>query len=156
MGSHAEQRNLTTFMHDSELKKLLLETCPVRPGQEARAWSALRDRLDRATPGAGSRWAWFQGPAWRGWAVAGLAVVLVPIFFQNLLFSGLRARALATADSQSPGIYATAFYSKSAQAQVVWLDGMDPATDKPTYLDPTSVIADKSEAAPPAGDPNSL
>ena len=38
-------------MHDSELRKLLLDTCPVRPGQEDRAWAALREELFlRQTP----------------------------------------------------------------------------------------------------------
>ncbi len=35
-------------MHDSELKNLLLETHPVRPGQEERAWTQLKDRLSFA------------------------------------------------------------------------------------------------------------
>jgi hypothetical protein len=61
-----------------------------------------------------------------------------------------------TADSQSPGIYATTFYSRPAQAQVVWLNGMEPASDKPTYLDPTTQVAGDKENPPPTGDPNSL
>ena len=68
----------------------------------------------------------------------------------------LQPVSLATADSQAPGIYATAFYSRSAQAQVVWLNGMEPATDKLTYLDPTTVIAGETETPSPASDPNSL
>ena len=66
---------------------------------------------------------------------------------------------MATADSQSPGIYATAFYSRSANAQVVWLNGMEPASDKPTYLDPTTVVGEAPHAEqsqPSTGDPNSL
>jgi hypothetical protein len=141
-------------MHDSELKKLLLETCPVRPGQESRAWAALSEQLYRATP-ARSGWSWLFYPSWRGLAVVGVALVLIPIvgdffFGQHVSF--------ATADSQSPGIYATSFYSRTAQAQVVWLNGMEPASDKPTYLDPTTVVAGSTHApAPsPSGDPNSL
>jgi anti-sigma-K factor RskA len=133
-------------MHDSELKKLLLETCPVRPGQEGRAWSTLSERLHRAKP-ARSGWSWLYSPAWRGLAVAAMALALIP--FAGSYIGG-EPISLATADSQSPGIYATSFYSRSAQAQVVWLNGMDPATDKPTYLDPTTVISR------PKGDPNSL
>ena len=139
-------------MHDRELKKLLLETCPVRPGQESRAWSALKDRLDHAGP-ARSGWSWLYYPTWRGLAVAAVALALVPILGE--FFPG-QPLALATADSQSPGIYATAFYSRSAQAQVVWLNGMEPATDKMTYLDPTTVVAGETETPQPAGDPNSL
>ena len=139
-------------MHDSELKKLLLETCPVRPGQESRAWSALRDRLDQATP-ARSRWSWLYYPTWRGLAVAAVALALIPLVDN---FIGGQPVSFATADSQSPGIYATSFYSRSAQAQVVWLNGMDPATDKPTYLDPTTVVSRTTEMSRPAGDPNSL
>ena len=56
----------------------------------------------------------------------------------------------ATADSQAPGIYATAFYSKPAQAQVVWLNGMEPATDQPTYLDPTTVVPRHNNRRSPA------
>ena len=141
-------------MRDSELKKLLLETCPVRPGQESRAWLALKDRLDRATP-ARSEWSWLYYPTWRGLAVAAVALVLIPIV-GDFVVGRLEPVALATAESQSPGIYATAFYSRPAQAQVVWLNGMDPATDKPTYMDPTTVIAGSPETPQPAGDPNSL
>ena len=78
-----------------------------------------------------------------------VALALIPLG-GNYVAGLLEPGSLATADSQSPGIYATAFYSRSAQAQVVWLNGMEPATDKLTYLDPTTVIAG------PAGDPNSL
>lgn len=134
-------------MQDSELKKLLIETCPVRPGQESRAWSTLRERLYQAKPGS-SAWRWLYYPSWRGLAVATVALALIPIL-GDFLGGHSGSGALATADSQSPGIYATAFYSRSAQAQVVWLNGMEPATDKLTYLDPTRVIAG-------AGDPNSL
>jgi hypothetical protein len=146
-------------MQDSELKKILLETCPVRPGQEARAWAALKDRLnnERLNQSAwpGSTWNWIYYPTWRGLAVAVLALVLLP-FAGNFLWSRLQPKAFATADSQSPGIYATAFYSRSADAQVVWLNGMEPASDKPTYLDPTTVLGEKPEPATPVGDPNSL
>jgi hypothetical protein len=133
-------------MHDNELKKLLLETCPVRPGQESRAWSALRDQLYQ-TGQARSGWSRLYYPIWRGLAVAGGALALISIMGNFIVGQPV---SLATADSQSPGIYATAFYSRSAQAQVVWLNGMDPATDKPTYLDPTTVIAGAAD------DPNSL
>lgn len=143
---------LTTSMQDSELKKLLLETCPVRPGQEGRAWSALGDRLFRVQQ-ARSGWSWLYYPTWQGLAVAVVALALIPIVGSFVVGQPL---SLATADSQSPGIYATAFYSRPAQAQVVWLNGMDPATDKPTYLDPTTVIAGTTETPPPNGDPNSL
>jgi len=137
-------------MHDRELKKLLLETCPVRPGQESRAWSALRDRLDHAKQARSqsrSLWSWLYQPVWRGLAVAAVALALIPTMGE---FFGGQPLPLATADSQSPGIYATAFYSSSAQAQVVWLSGMDAASDKPTYLDPTTSVSGA------AGDPNSL
>jgi len=141
-------------MQDSELKKLLLETCPVRPGQESRAWSALRERLAQAAP-ARSGWSWLYYPTWRGLAVAVVALALIPVAGS---FLGVRWQpaSVVTADSQSPGIYATAFYSRSAQAQVVWLNGMDPATDKLTYLDPTSVVGGGAETPSPGGDPNSL
>jgi anti-sigma-K factor RskA len=144
-------------MHDSELKKLLLETCPVRPGQEGRAWSALRDRLYQAKPARSrflSRLSWLYHPTWRGLVVAAVALALIPV--TGNFFVGGEPIGLATADSQSPGIYATAFYSRTAQAQVVWLNGMDPATDKPTYLDPTTVVTGTREAPHPTGDPNSL
>ena len=125
-------------MHDSELKKLLLETCPVRPGQEARAWDALRNRLYRPST-AHSRWAWLYIPTWRGAAI-GFAAVGVMVIIANTVVVNFRPVSFASADSEAPGIYATSFYSHSAQAQVVWLNGLEPATDKPTYLDPTTVI----------------
>ena len=141
-------------MEDRELKKLLMETCPVRPGQESRAWASLRDRLFHFRQPR-SAWAWLYYPTWRGLAVAAVALALIPVL-GDFLAGGFEPVALATADSQSPGIYATAFYSRAAQAQVVWLNGMEPASDKPTYLDPTSVIAGGAQKSQPAGDPNSL
>jgi hypothetical protein len=139
-------------MQDKELKKLLLETCPIRPGQESRAWAALREELY----GAASRhsaWSWLYLPSWRGLVVAGVALALITIL-GDFFMVGFQPVSFATADSQAPGIYATAFYSKSAQAQVVWLNGLEPATDKPTYLDPTTVVPRKTSL--PARDPNSL
>jgi len=139
-------------MQDSELKKVLLETCPVRPGQEERAWKALRDQIFQARPRP--MWSWLYYPSWRGLVVAAVALALVPIT-GNFLVGGFEPISFATADSQSPGIYATAFYSRSAQAQVVWLNGMEPATDRPTFLDPTTVLSRKTMTQPPR-DPNSL
>jgi len=141
-------------MEDRDLKRLLLETCPVRPGQEARAWAALRDQLYGGSA-ARRGWGWLFVPTWRGLAVAVVMLALVPFAGQYLL-GGLEPVSFATADSEAPGIYATAFYSKSAQAQVVWLNGMEPATDRPTYLEPTTVLTRKTPAPRPAGDPNSL
>jgi hypothetical protein len=137
-------------MQDSELKKLLLETCPVLPGQENRAWIALQQRLNPAR----SRWEWLYLPSWRGLGVAAAVLVLLAVVGDDIGL-GLGPISFATADSLSPGIYATAFYSHSAKAQVVWLDGMEPASDKPTYLDPTTVIKE-DDASKPTGDPNSL
>jgi hypothetical protein len=140
-------------MQDQDLKKLLLETCPVRPGQEGRAWAALQERLYRAKPA--SRWNWLYYPTWRGLALSGAALALIA-FAGGYLVGGGESLALATADSQSPGIYATAFYSRTAQAQVVWLNGMEPATDRPTYLDPPTVVSKSKRTPAPTGDPNSL
>ena len=141
-------------MQDSQLKNLLLETCPVRPGQEERAWIILRDRLQAQGAPATAR-NWIHPSAWRGWAVACVAISLIPVVG---LFAYLRGEriGLATADSKSPGIYATAFYSHSAQAQVVWLNGMEPVSDKPSYMDPTTAISDKAKTPETAHDPNSL
>jgi anti-sigma-K factor RskA len=139
-------------MQDSELKKLLLETCPVLPGQENRAWTALQARLNGAKPE--SRWAWLYLPSWRGFGVA-VAILAILAVVGNYIGLGLGPISLATADSKSPGVYATSFYSHTAKAQVVWLDGMEPASDKPTYLDPTTVVPEKSSSQP-TGDPNSL
>jgi hypothetical protein len=136
-------------MQDSELKKLLLETHPVRPGQEERAWAALRERLH-----VSRQWEWLYFPFnWRMMVGTGAAAFL---FLAVLNFFGVTASSVpfASAVSQSPGIYATAFYSKSAHAQVVWLNGMDPATDAPTYLDPTSAIDATSNSG--AGTSDSL
>lgn len=123
-------------MTDLELKNHLLETCPVLPGQEARAWSALKERLNAPM----RQRAWLFFPTWRSFGYTCLALLLIPTIFDLGMNMRPVHHGLAFADSQVPGIYATAFYSHSAQAQVVWLNGMDPATDKPTYLDPTTVI----------------
>ncbi len=148
-------------MQDSDLKKLLLETCPVLPGQEARAWAVLRNRLaqPKLSAQAGARagesgWAWIYLFSWRGLGIA--ASLTVGLFVAGQFFGiGVRPLSLATANSQAPGIYATSFYSNSAKAQVVWLNGMEPATDKPTYLDPTTSTQNGNTSAT-VGDPNSL
>jgi anti-sigma-K factor RskA len=136
-------------MQDSELKQLLIETHPVRPGQEERAWAALQARLAQPARSHG-----LYLPSWRATGIA-MAVVFVALAIGGVL--GLRPSPLAfvSADSQSPGIYATAFYSKSAEAQVVWLNGMEPASDKPTYLDPTTEVPAPKTAAP-TGHPDTL
>lgn len=76
-------------------------------------------------------------------------VVLTLVMFRL----GTPSAPLLSADSQSPGIFATAFYSQPARAQVVWLNGMDPATDGPTYMDPTTKI---NEASPSSARPDRL
>src|SRR5277367_5862612 len=101
------QKNVTTSMNDSELKKILIETCPVRPGQEDRAWNALREQLFVVKPR--SAWSWLYYPTWRGLAVAVAVLAAIPTV--GYLLTG-EPIGIATADSQSPGIYATAFYSK--------------------------------------------
>ena len=142
-------------MQDRELKKLLTETCPVRPGQENRAWAALRQELFLPRRKV-STWALLFLPTRRGAIVAALALVLA-IVGGDAFLGQFVPRSLATADSQSPGIYATAFYSRPAQAQVVWLNGMDPASDRPTYLDPTTEVPKTATGTTsPTGDPNSL
>jgi hypothetical protein len=135
-------------MNDLELKELLLTTCPVRPGQEGRAWLALKERM--GMPVASARPGVFQ-LSWRSLGYGVFALLLVAVIFDLGLILRPAHQGLVFADSQVPGIYATSFYSHSAQAQVVWLNGMDPATDRPTYLDPTTVI--KSS---PTKSPNSL
>jgi len=141
------------FMEDRELRKLLLETCPVRPGQEERAWAALRERLHaRPEP---SVWRSLLVPTWRNGAFAGLAFGLVAGAVITFFVTS-QSEIFATADSQAPGIYATSFYSKSAQAQVVWLNGMEPASDKPTFLEKSGPVANPPANNAPAGDPNSL
>ncbi len=138
-------------MNDLELKNLLLETCPVLPGQEQRAWSALQARM-AAPARRASPLGWFAAPLVRPALYMGLGFLLAV-----LVFNRPGRHALAFADSQSPGIYATSFYSHSAQAQVVWLNGMEPATDRPTYLDPTTPVHSSRHAAVPAArDPDSL
>lgn len=134
-------------MQDSELKKLLQETCPVRPGQEERAWLALKEKLNAAPQTSGS---WI--PTWR---IAGSLAAFTLVVAALSFFVGFESKALATAHSQSPGIYATAFYSRAADAQVVWLNGMEPASDRPTYLDPTTEVGQRP-APGSAQDPNSL
>lgn len=140
-------------MNDAKLKNLLIETCPIRPGQEERAWLQLKGRLCRSRQSGYLPFLF----SWRG-ALAGcflMAVILTIGDFTNI---GSSPIPFASAASQMPGVYATAFYSHSAHAQVVWLNGMEPASDRLTYLDPTTVItsASTSKNAQPAGDPHGL
>ena len=120
-------------MTDHELSHLLQETCPVLPGQEARAWGHLQERLAQPV-----RPAWLR---WQPLLASGAA-------FAALLFLAVRVAAPAvepvSAASQSPGIFATAFYSQPAHAQVVWLNGLDPASDGPTYMDRSGKIDDRA------------
>ena len=136
--------NLTKSMQDSELKKLLQEACPVLPGQEDRAWAALRDRLYQPGPASGG-WSWLYLPSWRGAAIA-LVVFAVLAFIGNNIVVSYQPISYASADSKSPGIYATSFYSRSAQAQVVWLNGLRPVSDP-------AAPAHKNQ---PTGTPDSL
>ena len=142
-------------MTNDDLKNLLLETHPVRPGQEARAWATLAARLRRPEE---SRLPFFT-PLIR------VSAALVMCSFVLTLVGLLALRpghiALASAHSQSPGIFATAFYSHAAHAQIVWLDGLEPATDQPSYLDDTTVVAGNPETPqtpqpPVVNDPNRL
>jgi hypothetical protein len=140
-------------MDDSQLKNLLLETRPIQPGQEARAWTALRERLYQ-TPSP-SPWRWLFYPTWRGASVA-FAAVCALLLLGNSAFSLFQPVSFASANSEVPGVYATSFYSHSAQAQVVWLNGLDPASDQPTYLDPTTPIHRPSKSPHPSGNQGSL
>ena len=140
-------------MNDLELKNLVSQACPVRPGQERRAWSALQARL---TSPSASPFTWLFSPTSRFVASAGLAAVVALAIFDLGVSMRPHTHALAFADSQVPGIYATSFYSNSAQAQVIWLNGMEPASDKPTYLDPTTPIRAPREAKAGARSPDSL
>jgi hypothetical protein len=154
MGTLEDVSELRSFMEDRELRNLLLETCPVRPGQEDRAWSALRQRL-YAQP-ARTGWSSLLQPTWRNGALAGVAFGLLVGAVVSFVVTS-QSQIFATANSQAPGIYATSFYSKSAQAQVVWLNGMEPASDKPTFLEKTGRVTNRpANSSAPAGDPNSL
>lgn len=124
-------------MNDNDLKALLQETSPALPGQEARAWGLLSERLQKPARGTFVRLTW-QSVLACGAGVAVLAVVAVQM--------AKPAMQPVSASSQAPGIFATAFYSQGAHAQVVWLNGMEPATDGPTYMDPTSKVDERSSA----------
>jgi len=95
-------------MHDSELKKLLLETCPVRPGQEARAWNALRDRLYKTHHANNLQFSWRSILSWQKVTIGGLAAVGILVFAGTNLVT--RPLSFASADSEAPGIFATSFY----------------------------------------------
>jgi hypothetical protein len=126
-------------MNDTELKSALTETWPIRPGQESRAWGSLQARLQGDDRHSSLLVTW---P--RLLALGSLAGCLMLIAFE----AGSPEVTPLSAASQSPGIFATAFYSQPAKAQVVWLNGMDPATDGPTYMDPTTKVDVDSAPAP--------
>jgi len=121
-------------MNDRELTAMLQESCPVLPGQEARAWNRLQERLDRPARPAWLRW---QPLLASGAALAALLVVAAVRFAAPTI-------APVSAASQAPGIFATAFYSQHAHAQVVWLNGLEPASDGPTYMDRTGKLDERA------------
>jgi hypothetical protein len=123
-------------MNDAELKQLLAETHQVGPGHEARQWARFQARLFADAQPAQRRL-----PTW---AFAGAGVAALVLAFTWFALPG--HIPMVSAQSQAPGIFATAFYSPAAQAQVVWLNGVDPASDAPSYLDPTSVLVGDSPA----------
>ena len=139
-------------MHDSELKKLLLETHPIRPGQEERAWAQLRDYLSPAQLNSFSIFI-----SWRS-TLAVCVLVILTVVTGGVVTMPSYPASFASAASQVPGIYATAFYSHTAHAQVIWLNGLEPASDKLTYLDPTTVIATAADStsSQPASAPHGL
>jgi hypothetical protein len=124
-------------MNDHELKTTLQETCPVLPGQEARAWNLLNERL-RKPAGLSFSWLTWRSALAYGAGVAVLAVLAVQLATPAIL--------PVSAASQAPGVFATAFYSQGAHAQVVWLNGMEPATDGPTYMDRTGQLDERGSA----------
>jgi hypothetical protein len=85
-----------------------------------------------------ARPAWFR---WQPLLASGAALAV-------LLVVAVRWSAPAvepvSASSQSPGIFATAFYSQPAHAQVVWLNGMDPASDGPSYMDRSGQVDERA------------
>jgi hypothetical protein len=120
-------------MNDRELSHLLQETCPVLPGQEARAWMQLEERFARPARPFWLRW---QPLLASGAAFAALLVIAVHVATPVI--------QPVSAASQSPGIFATAFYSQPAHAQVVWLNGLDPAGDGPTSMDHSGRLDDRA------------
>jgi len=121
-------------MNDQELKELLQEMHPVLPGQEPRAWTQLQERL--AGPAV--------APAWLAWRRLGVVSAGVAALVLITFYSSTPTAVAVSASSQSPGIFATAFYSKPAHAQVVWLNGMEPAKDGPTYMDRTGKLGENA------------
>jgi hypothetical protein len=129
-------------MNDRQLRDLLLETAPVLPGQENRAWLRLQERRQKP-----ALLAWLT---WRSLATGAVGIAALVLL---AVYSAGPAIAPLSASSQSPGIFATAFYSKPAHAQVVWINGMEPATDAPTYMDETGSV---DEHASQPSSPDSL
>jgi len=142
-------------VRDTELKNLLLETCPIRPGQEERAWTQLKGHFSPTRPSPSESHSFLF--SWRG-ALAGCFLMAIILTIGDLVTMSSSSTPVASASSQMPGVYATAFYSHSTHAQVVWLNGMEPASDKLTYLDPTTAIPSPSasENSQPSIDPNGL
>jgi|SRR5579871_5935882 len=128
------------FMDDTELKAILEETHPVLPGQEARAYLRLQERMGRRVFGAPLGWRW---PSLVGAGAAFALLVLVAIQSASPPVEPI------SASSQIPGVFATAFYSQKAKAQVVWLDGLEPAhADGPTYLDRSGQLDERTTKQP--------
>jgi anti-sigma-K factor RskA len=94
-------------------------------------------------------------PTWRGAAVGAVALLLVFVA-GRFVTEAMTPPEFATAASQSPGIYATSFYSSPGKAQVVWLNGLEPASDKPTYLDPSTLETSQPNKPASTRDPNQL
>jgi hypothetical protein len=124
-------------MNDHDLKTTLQETCPVLPGQEARAWGLLNERLRKPS------FLSFSWLTWRSALACGAGVAILAVLAVQLAPPAIPP---VSAASQAPGVFATAFYSQGAHAQVVWLNGMEPATDGPTYMDRTGQLDERRSA----------
>lgn len=115
-------------MNDAELKRVLSESGQPEPHRQAEAWQALRQQMFPPSHHMETRQ---EHPAWGWWigssALAGIALAMAVAWFHQAPV--VQSSGIEVAQGNEPGVVATSFYSQKAQANVVWLSGLQYASD---------------------------
>lgn len=119
-------------MDTQDIKKIMAtaqeEALTIAAGRQMRAWNRLQRALYETPEAEPEPSTWFNGASLTTFgAVAAIVVALavaqlLPATYSNLSY----------AEAQQPDLYTSTFYSSQAQADVVWITGMDAADSAET------------------------